>query len=55
MIKRTLGGAVRSKLAAAQRNEVLCKLVAHNLRVLVSAIYELQIDPVFWNASHGLQ
>lgn len=49
MIKRTLGCAVRSKLPTAQRNEVLCKLVAHNLRVLVSAIYELGIDPTFWN------
>lgn len=55
MIKRTLGGAVRSKIPVAQCNEVLCKLVAHNLRVLVAAIYELQIDPMFWQQQQTMR
>ena len=46
-IKRTLGGSVRSKKFAAQMNEVLCKILAHNLIVLVHAMHELGIDPAF--------
>ncbi len=30
------------------KNEALCKLLAHNLCCLVSAMYELGIVPVFW-------
>ena len=33
---------------AATVNEVLCKVICHNLCVLVQSIYELGIDPVFW-------
>jgi hypothetical protein len=51
MIKRKFGPAVRAKLPTAKRNEVLCKLVAHSLCVLVGAIIELGIEPVFWNVS----
>jgi transposase len=46
-IKRLLGGSVRSKLFAAQINEVLCKVLVYNLTVLVHAMYELGIEPVF--------
>lgn len=48
MIKRTLGANLRAKLPAAQVNEVLLKCLAHNLRVLVASIHELDIDPKFW-------
>ena len=43
------GAAVRSKTPVAQVNEVLCKVLAHNIVVLISSIYELGIEPYFWN------
>ncbi|HVZ88087.1 MAG TPA: transposase [Polyangia bacterium] len=50
-IKRKFGGAVRSKRFVAQRNEILCKLICHNLSVLVHAMHELGIQPSFATAS----
>ena len=47
MIKAKFGDAVRSKTETAMKNEALCKLLAHNICCLVSAIYELGIDPTF--------
>lgn len=46
-IKRKFGGAVRSKRFVAQTNEVLCKILCHNLSVLVHAMHELGIEPSF--------
>jgi transposase len=48
MIKAKFGASVRSKTPTAQMNEVLCKVVCHNLCVLVQSIYELGIAPTFW-------
>lgn len=48
MIKAKFGSAVRSKKFTAQTNEVLLKLILHNLCCLVSAIYELGLEPTFW-------
>lgn len=48
MIKRKFGASVRAKAFPAQVNEVLLKCLCHNLSVLVHAIHELRIDPVFW-------
>jgi len=31
-----------------QCNEVLCKVLCHNLCCLVASIYELGIEPMFW-------
>ncbi len=31
----------------AQVNEVLCKILCHNICVLIQSIYELGIEPVF--------
>ncbi len=50
MIKRKFGAPVRSKTPVAQVNEVLCKVICHNLCVLVESIYELGIKPTFWTA-----
>ena len=47
MIKRKFGGAVRSKTPVAQINEVLCKIVAHNIVVVIQAMYALGISATF--------
>jgi transposase len=47
-VKRKHGDSIRSKTDTAMKNEALCKLLAHNLCCLVSAMYELGIVPVFW-------
>jgi transposase len=48
MIKAKFGGFVRSKLPTAQVNEVLCKILCHNLCCLIQSSYELGIDATFW-------
>jgi len=48
MIKMKFGGAVRSKTPVAQVNEVLCKILCHNICVLIQSIYELGLEPTFW-------
>jgi transposase len=55
MIKAKFGSSVRSKTLTAQTNEVLCKIIAHNLCVLVQAIFEFGIEPTFWNNSTAPQ
>ncbi len=47
MIKAKFGGFVRSKSAVAQINEVLCKVVCHNICVLIQSMHELGIEPIF--------
>jgi hypothetical protein len=42
------GDAVRSKTDTAMVNEALCKLLAHNLCVLIQEEHELGIESVFW-------
>ena len=32
------------------RNEVLAKIVCHNICCLISAMFELGLDPLFWQA-----
>ena len=48
MIKAKFGGAVRSKTPVAQINEVLVKILCHNIVVLVQSMFELGVMPVFW-------
>lgn len=48
MLKRKLGDSCRSKTDVAMRNEVLSKIVAHNLCCLIQEQHELGIEPVFW-------
>jgi transposase len=47
MIKSKFGGAVRSKLPTAQVNEVLAKVLCHNLTCIVHAITEFGIEADF--------
>jgi transposase len=48
MMKRKFGDGLRSKTDVAMVNETLCKILCHNLVVLIHEMYELGIDPVFW-------
>jgi len=48
MIKAKFGAFVRSKSPVAQVNEVLCKVLCHNLCCLVGAFYEFGIAAEFW-------
>ena len=47
MIKGKFGSALRSKSDVRQINEALCKVLCHNLCVLVQAMPELGIEPAF--------
>ena len=47
MIKAKFGDAVRSKSHTGQLNEVLCKVLCHNLCVIIQGIYEFGITPTF--------
>ena len=45
MIKAKFGASVKCKTPTAQVNEVLVKILCHNIVVLVQAMFELGIDP----------
>ena len=47
MIKGKFGSALRSKSDVGQINEALCKVLAHNICVLIQATHELGIEPIF--------
>ena len=47
-IKRKFGDAVRSKSDVAMKNEVLCKILCHNLTCLIQEQETLGIVPIFW-------
>jgi transposase len=51
MIKAKFGDRVRSKTWQAQINEALCKVLCHNICVVIQSIYELGIEPNFWQES----
>jgi transposase len=48
MLKRKFGDGLRSRSDAAMKNETMCKILCHNLVVLIHEIHELGIEPVFW-------
>jgi transposase len=43
MIKSKFGQRLRSKTATAQVNEALCKVLCHNLCVVIQSMYELNV------------
>ena len=47
MIKSKFGAAVKAKTATAQANEVLVKILCHNIVVLIQSMFELGITPDF--------
>jgi transposase len=47
MLKAKFGSSVRSKSEWGQVNEVLCKVLAHNICVVIRATHELSIEPTF--------
>lgn len=47
-IKRKFGDSVRSKAPVAMKNEVLAKLVCHNLCCVILSQFELGIEAEFW-------
>ena len=47
MVKSKFGHSVRAKSTEGQINEVLVKILCHNIVVLIQSIFELQIMPVF--------
>jgi transposase len=51
MIKAKFGERLRSKTVVAQTNEVLCKVLCHNLCCVIQSMYELGIEPNFWDDS----
>jgi len=53
MMKRKFGDSVRSKSDTAMVNEVLCKVLCHNLCVLIAEWYELGIEPDFGGGAEG--
>lgn len=48
MVKAKFGANVRSKMETAQVNELYCKILCHNIVVLVSSIYEFGLVAEFW-------
>ena len=48
MMRRKFGDSLRSETDVAMINETPCRILAHNLVVLIHEIRELGIAPVFW-------
>jgi transposase len=47
-IKRKFGATIRARDFIPQENELLCKILCHNLSVLVLAIHKMGLEPTFW-------
>jgi len=48
IIKAKFGDSLRSKTERAEINEVLCKVLCHNICCLIQSMYELGLKPKFW-------
>jgi hypothetical protein len=47
MVKRKFGDSVRSKTDIAMKNEVLAKLICHNIFCVIQSAYEFGAEPIF--------
>jgi hypothetical protein len=54
MIKEKFGTRLMSKKEVAQVNEVLCKVLCHNICVVIQSMYELGIEPFSGVTRKGL-
>ena len=48
MIKSKFGEHIRSKTGTAMVNELLCKVLCHNICVVIQSMYELGVEPTLW-------
>jgi hypothetical protein len=48
MIKGKFGERLRSESTTGQINEVLCKVLCHNVCCLIQSFYELGVEPTFY-------
>ncbi len=48
MVKAKFRDHVRSRGDVSMKNEVLCKLLCHNICCVIQSQCELGIEPVFW-------
>jgi hypothetical protein len=48
MIKTKFGERLRSKTETAQTNEMLLKVICHNVCCLIRSMHELGLEPTFW-------
>lgn len=48
MIKSKFGNSVRSKTDVAMKNEVLAKMVCHNIVCVIHELYQVGLEPQFW-------
>jgi transposase len=55
MVKAKFGDHLRSKTDTAMANEALCKILFHNICVLIICHYELGIAPIFWGEEVGAE
>ena len=46
-IKQKFGETLKSKKTTAQVNELLCKIIAHNITVLIHQMFDSRIVPDF--------
>jgi transposase len=51
MIKSKFGNTLRSRTKTAQVNEALCKILCHNIVVLIQSMFELGLKPKFWQTA----
>jgi hypothetical protein len=54
MLKSKFDEHIRSKTDTAIVNELLCKVLCYNICVVIQSIYELGIEPTFWEKSDTL-
>nr|WP_298257737.1 transposase [Bradyrhizobium sp.] len=55
MIKAKFRDHVRTKTDVAMKNEVLCKIICHNICCLIQEAHELGIDTSFWEKTSSAQ
>lgn len=48
MMKAKFGERLRSKTDTAQVNEMLLKVLCHNICCVIQSMYELGVEPTFW-------